>query len=173
MSFSWPVVAFAALSCAEGSPLCRVTSDGSGEAPIVQTSEGLARGCTSEDGGSTFTLPFAEPPVGDLRFRAPRAKEAWDGIYDGTKAAGLCPQFGLGEVYIGEEDCLYLTVHTPLPGNTSGPLPVLFWIYGGIFMLGDTYEFGNTNIMCLVHVFIFDALFFFLSCCCFFKEKKK
>ena len=48
--------------------------------------------------------------------------------------------------YLGQEDCLYLTVHTPpsaqLSATSASKLPVMFWIYGGAFVLGDSYEFG-------------------------------
>ncbi|XP_018563677.1 cholinesterase 1 [Anoplophora glabripennis] len=86
-------------------------------------------------------IPYAAPPVGELRFQPPIASAKWDGVLNTTKNEKICYQSGQYYVdpdLIQTEDCLYLNVYTPLiPGNPSQtPLPVLLWIHGGGYQNG-------------------------------------
>jgi len=74
-------------------------------------------------------IPYARPPVGDLRWRAPRTAEAWSDTLDTVAFAPPCPQFNFFGNYIGEEDCLYLNVWRP--ASQERDLPVLLWVHGG------------------------------------------
>lgn len=95
--------------------------------------------------GNTFIeeyqgIPYAEPPIGDLRFRAPRQSSSWKGTFDATRRLPSCPQlqFHLNpeEHEFSSEDCLRLNIWTP--GRQEGnALPVLVWIHGGAFTLGS------------------------------------
>jgi para-nitrobenzyl esterase len=76
-------------------------------------------------------LPFAAPPIGDLRWRAPAPVVPWQGVRDASKAGPACPQAGRAEQ---SEDCLFLNVWAPRKADK--PLPVMVWIHGGGFRGG-------------------------------------
>ncbi|SPP84094.1 esterase B1 [Drosophila guanche] len=82
-------------------------------------------------------IPFAQPPVRELRFRAPQPAQPWQGIRDCTypRAKPMQKHFVLSIVE-GSEDCLYLNVYAKKL-DTERPLPVLVWIYGGGFQIGE------------------------------------
>lgn len=110
-------------------------------AQTVTVDTGALRGAT--DGGVTAFLgvPFAAPPVGDLRWRAPQPAEAWSGERDATQYGPDCQQtpFPSDAAPLGTEpaeDCLYLNVWTPEDAGPADGLPVMFWIHGGGFVNG-------------------------------------
>ncbi|MBQ6903897.1 MAG: carboxylesterase family protein [Lachnospiraceae bacterium] len=94
-----------------------------------------------------YGIPYAKPPVGENRWRAPLPlEERWDGVRDCARAGAKCPQLGVGPGSFYEkefypyaepqsEDCLYLNVWTPAQEESEN-LPVLFWVHGGAFMTG-------------------------------------
>lgn len=92
-----------------------------------------------------FSTFFSAPPVGELRFLPPAEPARWGNVYDCTrkKIFQVCPQFRVGSVHYGSEDCLYLNIYVPSeqPLNAT-KLPVFFWIYGGGYVIGDKDEFG-------------------------------
>ncbi len=103
-------------------------------AGVVKTPLGTLRGQVI-DGVRVFRgVPFAEPPVGRLRFRAPVKVKAWD-ERDATKFAPAAMQ-DQDQGVPKSEDCLYLNVWTP-PGAMA--LPVFVWIHGGGFTGGESF----------------------------------
>ncbi|KAK5646892.1 hypothetical protein RI129_005356 [Pyrocoelia pectoralis] len=110
--------------------------------PHVQIRQGTLKGSIQETwGGTTFlafqSIPYAEPPVGNLRFQAPKPGKPWEGVLDATKTHVACPQVAIFAYNITtpeSEDCLFLNVYTP---NTTDLLPVVAFIPGGGFMCDD------------------------------------
>jgi para-nitrobenzyl esterase len=93
-------------------------------------------------------IPYAAPPVGDLRFRPPQAAQAWTEEKDATSFGHACAQvLGIAPIFDdrSSEDCLYANVWTPTHLGKS-PLPVMVWIHGGAFLAGassDAYYEGS------------------------------
>ncbi|XP_046977394.1 juvenile hormone esterase-like [Vanessa cardui] len=112
---------------------------------------------------SAFTaIPYAVPPVGDLRFRAPIPIEAWEGTLNATKVSPVCVQrnpYTRQKEIVGQEDCLYLNIYSPFIGNDPIPerelLPVMVFIHGGGWMCGD----GTTQMYGPEHLLDRDVLF--------------
>ncbi|XP_069696461.1 esterase E4-like isoform X1 [Periplaneta americana] len=90
-------------------------------------------------------IPYAKPPVGELRFQPPQPPESWTGVLKATKEGPDCIQKPFPELpslpeIVGDEDCLYLNVYTPrLPadGEATELLPVMFWIHSGGWVAGS------------------------------------
>ncbi|TDE99108.1 carboxylesterase family protein [Occultella glacieicola] len=113
---------------------------------VVATDGGLVRG-TLHDGTRTFQgIPYAAPPVGELRWRAPEPPEPWRGVRDATTPGPACAQ-NPGELPEGStsEDCLSLNVTTPA-GATDEPLPVILWVHGGGFYQGASHNYDATRL---------------------------
>ncbi|MEM9177841.1 MAG: carboxylesterase family protein, partial [Myxococcota bacterium] len=102
--------------------------------------QGEVVGTTLEDGRvlAWKGLPFAAPPVGDLRWRAPQPPVAWEGVREALASGSMCTQLG-GEPVQGAEDCLYLDVFAPASVAEEGAalLPVMYWIHGGGNSMGS------------------------------------
>lgn len=103
-------------------------------APRASIEQGVLVGRETEGVRSFKGVPYARPPVGDLRWRAPRPAEPWDGERDAGRVGAICIQppangdNGVGPLPMSE-DCLTLNVWTP--ADREGPLPVMVWIHGG------------------------------------------
>jgi len=117
-----------------------------GEAPVAETANGPVLGFDREVEGqivSSFqALPFAEPPLGALRFAYPVPyTQKWTQVRNSTQPPAACSQPGANNT---SEDCLYLNVYTlrkALDDNTH-QLPVMLWIFGGGFTGGDSWSNG-------------------------------
>ncbi|MEI8191288.1 MAG: carboxylesterase/lipase family protein [candidate division NC10 bacterium] len=114
---------------------------GGGALATVQLDTGRIKGF-EKDGILTYLgIPFAAPPVGDLRWKPPQPAAPWEGVRECTKYGAACPQIRLPNKMGGvglesmSEDCLYLNVWSPAK-DPSERLPVMVWIHGGAFVLG-------------------------------------
>ncbi|RYH04456.1 carboxylesterase [Salipiger sp. IMCC34102] len=124
------------------------------ETPIapIETSAGLVAGHVLDSGVQAwFGVPFAAPPLRDLRWQPPQAHEPWQGVWNADRFAPECMQtLRNSDInhYFGEEalseDCLYLNIWAPSDAAPGDDLPVVAWIYGGGFNVGsasmDNYQ---------------------------------
>lgn len=115
---------------------------------VVMTTSGPLQGISIDTEGSELEaflgIPYAEPPVGRLRFAKPVPKTSWSGVYDASKLAPTCIQNITQDFYYTPdvsnmtEDCLYLNVWVPNIRLQTKLKPILFFIHGGAFMIGSS-----------------------------------
>jgi para-nitrobenzyl esterase len=144
-----------------------------GASAQVKTTGGMVQGSTTADGQIRIfkTLPYAAPPVGELRWQAPRPAIPWQGVRDATTFGPRCLQGQIfGDIVFKElsEDCLTLNIWTPAKAATDR-LPVMVWIHGGGFQAGagaenrhDGEAFARKNVV-LVTINYRLGVFGFLS----------
>lgn len=118
---------------------------------VIETKSGKVQGY-NEKGVEVYKgIPYAEPPIGDLRFSPPVVKKHWDGVLEAKEYGPFAFQgYTMLEEYFGKlepesEDCLYLNIWTPAADNERRP--VMFWIHGGAFIMGgggDVIYDGST-----------------------------
>ena len=111
-------------------------------APLVETSGGLVLGVNQGAVDRFLGIPYAEPPVGELRWRPPVDKAPWSGVLVADSFGPSCPQDPVFNFLPGlenqSEDCLHLNVWAP--AGKYSDLPVLVWIYGGAFQFGSAAQ---------------------------------
>ena len=131
-------------------------------------STGTLVGFTDLDTGANVwrSIPYAKPPVGPLRWRAPRPAEAWTGTRQAIAAAPWCPQqlSGLDGVskdkfgqVVGQEDCLYLNIYAPpmtAAQAATAKLPVMMWIHGGSNTWGRAAQYDGGALAARFHVIV-------------------
>ncbi|MGW6577149.1 carboxylesterase/lipase family protein [Streptomyces sp. NPDC054945] len=114
--------------------------------PVVTVAQGGLRG-RSRDGAQEFLgVPYAAPPIGDARLRAPAPPPRWTGVRDATRQSPACLQFspfGLSDPAAVSEDCLYLDVYRPRTTRPGARLPVIVWMHGGAYSQGTGTQFGG------------------------------
>ena len=143
--------ALAALTLtAAGATAAQATAAGtSAGAPVVTTSDGAVRGTTAGTVDEFLGIPYAAPPVGNLRWRPPAPAARWHGVRDATQFGASCPQAASPFAPPGpfSEDCLYLNVYAPTVGNNDqGGRPVLVWIHGGGLVQDGARNYDGTKL---------------------------
>jgi para-nitrobenzyl esterase len=117
----------------DASPRC-IPAPGSATETVMTTS-GLVRGAVADATFAYKRVPFAAPPVGDLRYAPPQPPACPDGEIDATTLGPACPQLEEG-AFVGDEDCLHLNVWAPAAA-AAAPRPVMVWIHGGGNSIGS------------------------------------
>ncbi|GMT19756.1 hypothetical protein PFISCL1PPCAC_11053, partial [Pristionchus fissidentatus] len=123
---------------------------------IVSTAQGQLRGRRLVYKGDNQVdafqgIPYAKPPVGQLRFQKPHPPDSWDGIRDAIKFGNRAMQSNLVLMerftkHATSEDCLYLNVFTPCWEPPSRGFPVIVFVHGGGFVSGDAESYGDVGI---------------------------
>lgn len=119
--------------------------------------QGQLTGLVQPNGSLAWqNIPYAQPPVGELRWKLPQPPEPWNGTYAATDTIQPCPQFvsGLsagipdpdGDDIVGSEDCLYLSVYAPDNIPDGERLPVMYWIFGGGNNSGYAGDYNGGNL---------------------------
>jgi para-nitrobenzyl esterase len=119
-------------------------SDPSSAMDVVRTAGGEVRAVDRLGMRSYFAIPFAAPPVGERRWTAPAAPQAWTTTLANTKSAAPCLQTTASPFRLAgdSEDCLYLDVHAP---TGPGPFPVMVNLHGGAFNTGGTSVYADPS----------------------------
>nr|WSX53486.1 carboxylesterase family protein [Streptomyces sp. NBC_00974] len=120
-------------------------ADGSSR-PVVSVAQGALRGRTDGGAQEFLGVPYAAPPVGEARLRAPEEPRRWSGVREADRQSPACLQFspfGLSDPRAVSEDCLYLDVYRPRGARAGARLPVILWMHGGAYSQGTGTQFGG------------------------------
>lgn len=124
---------------------CGGGSNGSNDPNVVNTDKGAVIGVETASMRQFLGIPYAAPPVGDLRWKSPQPAAAWSVLRDASAFAGHCPQtaspFGTASA---TEDCLYLNVFTP---KIAGPFPVMVYFHGGALLVGQSDDYSPSALV--------------------------
>jgi para-nitrobenzyl esterase len=112
---------------------------------MVTTDKGVVAGSGTSTMREFLGIPYAAPPIGNLRWMAPQPAAAWSSPLTATSFAPHCAQpaspFGTAST---SEDCLYLNVYAPVG---AGPFPVMVWIHGGALLVGQSDLYDPTALV--------------------------
>jgi len=135
-----PALAIGTVSCGSSdSPTPVAESPGKTDPTAVAIADGKLEGDVMGDSVRFLKIPYAKPPVGALRWKAPQKNEPWTGVRHEANFASPCPQPPSQQSPASlEEDCLYLNVWRP--NTTAKGAPVIVWIHGGGFTTGSAAD---------------------------------
>jgi para-nitrobenzyl esterase len=132
-----------------GSWLMASTTAMADVSPQVETRQGTVEGLRAKGVSEYLGIPYAAPPVGELRWRPPVPAQPWKGVRRSVEFGPSCAQVTTLGAFAGpanaNEDCLTLNVFTPKAG-ASAKLPVIVWIHGGGNMDGSSSDYDATRL---------------------------
>jgi para-nitrobenzyl esterase len=119
--------------------------------PKVTIESGAVRGFVEDGVARFYGIPYAKPPVGELRWRPPVKPDAWQGVRDAKNFGPICFQVTTLGPFAGpqndNEDCLYLNVYTPnVEPDGKGKLPVIVWLHGGANFSGTGNDYDGSKL---------------------------
>ena len=135
-----------AFLCASALALAPLLAGCSAPDPLtVKTAQGTVHGAETGAMRHFLGIPYAQPPVGDLRWVAPQAPASFTATRDATAFGAHCPQPEAAPTnYSGSEDCLFLNVYTP---KTAGAHAVMVWFHGGAFYFGRSESYDPARLV--------------------------
>jgi para-nitrobenzyl esterase len=121
------------------------SNDSKNKTPAIVTESGPLKGFINGNITEFLGIPYAAPPVGNLRWMPPQSFGRWHGVLDASSFGNVCTQGGRGS-----EDCLFLNIYAPnfkKNGNKHGAMPVMFWIHGGGLTAGAGSDYDPTPLV--------------------------
>jgi len=123
------------------------SNDSKNKTPAIVTESGPLKGIINGNISEFLGIPYAAPPVGNLRWMPPQSFGTWHGLLDASTFGNVCTQGGSGS-----EDCLFLNIYVPnfkKNGNKhgGGATPVMFWIHGGGLTSGAGSDYDPTPLV--------------------------
>lgn len=118
--------------------------------PVARTADGDARGLHVNGVDVFLGIPYAAPPVGDLRWQPPHPVKAWPATRDATHYGNSCAQVTTYGNFAGptsdKEDCLYLNIFAPSTDRSREKRPVIVWIHGGGNIDGASNDYDASKL---------------------------
>jgi para-nitrobenzyl esterase len=124
---------------------------------VVHVADGDVEGSAADAVDQFLGLPYAAPPVGDLRWKPPQAPARWTGTLQATKFANTCAQQqrGVFAAPSKSEDCLYLNVYAAhAAGVPATKQPVMVWFHGGGLFSGESNDYDGSKLVQRGHVVV-------------------
>jgi len=147
---AWPVRFFSTL----GAMACAIagTASAHNASNVVATDKGAVVGATTSEGRQFLGIPYAAPPVGALRWQAPKSVTPWGSPRLAQQFGNNCPQFGTAfGLPSFDEDCLYLNVYTPPVASARNKhgsrAPVMVWLHPGAFQFGEGEDYDPRKLV--------------------------
>lgn len=129
-----------------------------GSGSIVQTDQGPIQGFRTNGVTEFLGIPYAAPPVGNLRWQPPQQHPRWKSVLKATQFGSNCPQnqnhIFAGPVNLSNEDCLFLNIFTPDAGDSRARLPVIYWIHGGGNFEGESSDYDGSKLALQGHTVV-------------------
>lgn len=131
-------------------PAAAQQEDSKASGPIVGTAEGPVQGLVRNGVGIFLGIPYAAPPVGNLRWLPPQPVQHWHATRDATHFGSSCPQVTELGAFAGpgsiNEDCLFLNVFTSTLAHNGKRSPVIVWIHGGGNVDGESSDYDGSKL---------------------------